>query len=129
MSARITTAEAAAHLGISHEALMGLVHLACPVEPAWSCYAGKHGTRTARYRWRADLLDTWFDEVCAWRVSNAEARGGRSAGGRGAEKADTDRSPSAQSAGRTPSRRRSRKPSSDTDGTSLVVLAERHLSR
>lgn len=124
MSTRLTTEEAFRHLGITREALMALVHLSgvpAEIQPAWSCYAGVHGTRTARYKWRADRLDDWFDEVCAWRLSQRRSQDGLSDGAMPEdERLKLIKSPSPPSGGPTRSPKRSKKPSIATASGSLL---------
>lgn len=126
---RLTTEEAFRHLGITREALMALVHLpGVPdsIPPAWSCYAGVHGTRTARYKWRADRLDDWFDEVCAWRLSQRRSQDGPSDGATPeGEGLKLIKSPSAANGGPTRSPKRSKKPSTATGSGSLLDQCSR----
>lgn len=128
MTTWLTTEEVAAHLRVSRDVLMPLV-LVPHDRPAWSLYAGEHGRRTARYRWRADRLDDWFEEVCRWRASASGETAGSSDGETADGELEPTKSPSAASGEPTRSPKRSKKRSSGTGGTSLVVLAERLLSR
>lgn len=128
MTAWLTTEAVFAHLGISRDSLMVLTQ-APNARPAWSLYAGQHGTRSARYRWRADRLDDWFEEVCAWRASSGQGTAGVSGGETEAAELAATNEPSAPSDSRKRSRSRSKTRSKDTGGTSLVELAARLTSR
>ena len=126
----VSTAEAAAYLGISPYTLSCLVRRPVPDElsPVVT-FSGTLGSRGARYRWRFEVLDDWFTEVNRWRASRSEAAVGGSGGASAEEAASTDPSPSEPSARRSSARSRSRNPSSAAAGTNLVELADRLLSR
>lgn len=115
----LTTEEAAKRCRIREEQLRDLIRIPSK-RPAWSQYAGVPGTRSARYRWRADLVDDWFEEVCAWRASRSEGTPGPSGGGTEGEGAGCTSSRSAPSARPKRSPPRSTGRSSSSGGTSLA---------
>lgn len=124
MTPWLTTEAVTEHLGISRPALMELVR--APSErPAWALYAGDHGTRSARYRWRSDRVDDWFEEVCRWRASQRSTATGASDGATedGEPELTSARSEPAGSRKRSP--KKSKTPSPASDDSSLVRLAAR----
>jgi hypothetical protein len=122
MTTWLSTEDVIAHLQVSRRILLALVP--APVErPAWVLYAGRHGERTARYRWRADRVDDWFEEANRWRVSTSEASPGSCDGATTTD--ETDRSPSLPSVVPSVSRSRSKTRSTGPAGMTLVELAAR----
>lgn len=126
MTTWLSTEQVREHLGISKEILTEL--MTAPVDPPFTRYAGRAGSPHARYRWRSDRVDAWFEEAAAWRTSKSETVSGLSGG----EREDGDRSssgsPSEPSDEPIRSPRRSKTTSSDTAGSSHIGLVKRLLS-